>query len=215
MFDIINIILLIIVIFIFLALKSVLGRRTGNEKVFDSDLFKASSDNQNVIPLVDNQDEPEIKHSDIEQYSNELKYISKYDKEFTLDHFKQGAKKAYEMVLVAFAEENVELLQGLLSDDISGEFINSIHKRKDEGNKLEYSLIKINSLDIMKIITSGSAITIEALISTKTESVISQQTKDDKIVKHQNTKSKEIWSYHRNLSSSNPNWLVTKIHKLN
>tara|TARA_Y100000590_G_scaffold452259_1_gene595042 strand:+ start:27992 stop:28639 length:648 start_codon:yes stop_codon:yes gene_type:complete len=215
MFDIINIILLIIVVFIFLVLKSVLGKRTGNERVFESDLFKENFEDQNVIPLVDKQSESDDINSDMERYTNELKHICKYDKEFTFDHFQQGAKKAYEMVLVAFAEENIELLQGLLSDSISNEFIKSIDKRKNEKNKLEYSLIKINSLDIMKIITNGPAITIEVLISSKTESVITQNTNGDKIVKHQNIDSKEIWSYYRNLGSSNPNWLVTKIDKLN
>ncbi|MEC8447727.1 MAG: hypothetical protein VXY64_02555, partial [Pseudomonadota bacterium] len=89
MFDIINLILLIIVIFILIMLRSVLGRRTGLEKpvVIDFDEHKSKAVEKNHEDDVRNPLEINEDEKNISSFLGELKYLEKSLKGFDLKYF--------------------------------------------------------------------------------------------------------------------------------
>ena len=150
--DFINIILLIVVIFIFMVLRSVLGKRTGLEKSIVID-FK---EKKNLVPrdkIEQKAKEPEVINfsQQSQEFSDEINLLEKNIKSFSIDYFLEGATKAYEMTLIAYSEENKETLNMLLEKNIYDEFLESINMRNIKNQKLEYSLIKVNKLDIRDI----------------------------------------------------------------
>ena len=79
MFDIINLILLIIVIFILIMLRSVLGRRTGQEKpvIIDFDEPKSKAAETAQEEDVDSLIEIHEDEKNISSYLSELRYLEK------------------------------------------------------------------------------------------------------------------------------------------
>ena len=217
MFDIINLILLIIVIFILIMLRSVLGRRTGLEKPvvidFDEPKSKAAETAQEDdvhSPLKIDEDE-----KNISSYHSELKYLEKSLNGFNLEYFKEGATKAYEMILIGHSEEDHKTLNSLLGKELYEDFKASIDARKEAAQKLEYSMIKVIELQIDDIKIEKNTASIICIISAETSSTLSEFKDDEKSTKRNSAKIKEVWSFSKNLKSKNPNWMVTSISRLN
>ena len=214
MLDIINIILLIVVVFIFLVLRSVLGKRTGLEKQVIQDIKEVKQPIKKDIITNDNIDNEGLTKLE-KKFDNELKFLYKNDKQFTLEYFTEGVKKAYEMILVAYSEENTSLLKSLLSQNIYEEFNESINIRNEKFQKLEYSLIKVEDVKIQDIIINKNVVRIKVLINALNNSIISQIKDDEKVNKRNNSNVNETWSFDKNINSSDPNWKVAERDRLN
>ena len=217
MFDIINLILLIIVIFILIMLRSVLGRRTGLEKSvvinFDDKrkkvTEKAPSDDIG-IPAEMIEDE-----KNIGKYQKELKFLEKSINGFSIEYFIEGAMKAYEMTLISHSEENYDTLNSLLEKDLYDDFVRSIDVRNENSQKLEYSLIKVSELHIEDIKIDNKIVSIVCTINADINSSLSEFQEDEKVTKRNSSKTKEVWTFRKNLKTKDPNWKVQTISRLN
>jgi len=217
MFDIINLILLIIVIFILIMLRSVLGRRTGLEKSvvinFDDKrkkvTEKAPSDDIG-IPAEMIEDE-----KNIGKYQKEVKFLEKSINGFNIEYFIEGAIKAYELTLISNSEENYDTLNSLLEKDLYDDFVRSIDIRNENSQKLEYSLIKVNEFNIEDIKIDNKTVSIVCTINADINSSLSEFQEDEKVTKRNNSKTKEVWTFRKNLKTKDPNWKVQTISRLN
>jgi len=217
MFDIINLILLIIVIFILIMLRSVLGRRTGLEKSvvinFDDKrkkvTEKAPSDDIG-IPAEMIEDE-----KNIGKYQKELKFLEKSINGFSIEYFIEGAMKAYEMTLISHSEENYDTLNSLLEKDLYDDFVRSIDVRNENSQKLEYSLIKVSEFHIEDIKIDNKIVSIVCTINADINSSLSEFQEDEKVTKRNSSKTKEVWTFRKNLKTKDPNWKVQTISRLN
>ena len=88
-------------------LRSVLGRRTGLEKpvVIDFDEHKRGADLTTHEDDVSSPQEITEDEKNISSFLGELKYLEKSLNGFSLEYFKEGAIKAYEMILIGHSEE--------------------------------------------------------------------------------------------------------------
>ena len=126
------------------------------------------------------------------------------------EFFISGAKSAFEMVIKAFAAADLEALKNLLSDNIFSGFEAAINERKAEEKTIITNLISINEAKII----SASMLENTALITVK---FVSKQInyitdKEGKIIigrKDEISEITDIWTFKRELNSSNPNWLVS------
>lgn len=214
--DIINIVLLIVVIFIFMVLRSVLGKRTGLEKSIVID-FK---EKKNLVPrdkIEHKAKEPEVINfsQQSQEFSDEINLLEKNIKSFSIDYFLEGATKAYEMTLIAYSEENKETLNMLLEKNIYDEFLESINMRNIKNQKLEYSIIKVNKLDIRDIDINKNIAKIDLHIDADNEFVLTELKDEEKSINKNKAHVKEIWTFTKKLNSRNPNWKVSEISRLN
>ena len=76
-----------------------------------------------------------------------MKYLEKSLNGFSLEYFKEGAIKAYEMILIGHSEEDHKTLNSLLGKELY-DFKASIEARNEAAQKLEYSIIKVSELQI-------------------------------------------------------------------
>ncbi|MEL0184864.1 MAG: Tim44/TimA family putative adaptor protein, partial [Hyphomicrobiales bacterium] len=150
-----------------------------------------------------------------QEFSDEINLLEKNIKSFSIDYFLDGAKKAYEMTLIAYSEENKETLNMLLEKNIYDEFLESIEIRNNNNQKLEYSLIKVNKLDIRDIDINKNIAKIDLHIDADNEFVLTELKDEEKSINKNKAHVKEIWTFTKKLNSRNPNWKVSEISRLN
>ncbi|MGV1015316.1 MAG: Tim44/TimA family putative adaptor protein, partial [Methyloceanibacter sp.] len=173
-FDIYTLLFLVLAVVIFIRLRNVLGRRTGNERPpYDpytrTEAKPAGAEtNEPVVALprarasrAKGGDAPGPSLEDIEAklgphapkdspLGQSLTALMRADPGFDPGPFLDGAKAAYEMVVTAFAEGDEAALQQLLGDDVYDGFQRAIREREERGEKLESHLVGIDKADIIE-----------------------------------------------------------------
>ena len=230
--DLITLIALIVAVVAILKLRSVLGRRTSDDDARYQDRIRAeqvqnerAASNDKVVPLpnrggVDTAGPGamgETNAADVEErikelttsqnVENGLLAIARADRTFDPVQFMDGAKQAYEMIVTAFAEGNKKILKDLLSKDVYDGFDEAISGRESRGEQIDQSFVGINKADLVEAELKGG----NAQITIKFISQLISATRDrsgeilagdaQKI-----TEVTDIWSFARDVNSSNPNW---------
>jgi len=168
--DFVTIFFLVAAVLIFFQLRSVLGRRTGNEKP-PRDLY-GSADPANsqtapdvgkvvTLPRRDGTDE-EDRFAAIDAFTpagaplnDSLREVNKADPSFNPKEFFNGARMAYEMIVMAFADGARKLLKNLLSREVYEGFDAAISERESKGEVVRSSFVGIEKADIVSAISSG------------------------------------------------------------
>ena len=192
-FEYIDIILLAMIVgFIFLRLRGLLGKRTGFEG-------KPTPQFQEILKNID----PKI--------NSEQKDI--FDKE-AQDEFLKGAKIAYETIVSDFSDDDNKLTKSksLLSEKVQDQFNQALKERSERGHYAEITFIGVNSANIKehKKINSILKVTVDFVA----EVITCIKDKEKKIVSGNPDKIKKIydtWVFSRDTKSNNPNWKLVDI----
>jgi predicted lipid-binding transport protein (Tim44 family) len=225
--------------FILLRLRSVLGRRTGNEKQApnpyssqdqsrdkkgEKEGDQNNSQDDNVIQLPNRGDET-IGLSDEEltqlwaddsPVGAGLTQVKIADHSFDPAGFVDGSRMAYEMIVDAFAKADRDTLGTLLSDEVYENFDTAISAREAEGHTLETSIADIQSVDIVEARMTGSIAEITVKVVAETVSATKDQ--DGEIVDGSGVHSRvltDIWTFARDTRSQDPNWLLIETRSQN
>ncbi len=218
--DLITLFFLVAAVLIFLQLRSVLGRRTGNEKPpFDPysprDVMKNPTDDGKVVtlPRRDAQDD-EQRYADIDavakpetQLNTALRDLLKSDSSFSPREFLNGAKMAYEMIVMAFADGDRKTLKGLLSKEVFEGFDAAITEREARGEVVKSTFVGIDKADMTHALVKGT----EAQVTVRIVSQLISATFDKAgalIDGDQETVAEvtDIWTFARDTRSRDPNW---------
>ena len=181
-----------IVGFIFLRLRGVLGKRTGFEG-------KTTPQFQEILKNIDPQ--VNINQKDI------------FDKE-AQNEFLKGAGIAYETIITDFSDDDNKLTKSksLLSEKIQNQFNQALKERSERGHYAEITFIGLNSADIKehKKINSILKVTVDFVA----EVITCIKDKEKKIVSGDPERIKKIydtWVFSRDTKSNNPNWQLVDI----
>jgi predicted lipid-binding transport protein (Tim44 family) len=224
-FDIYTIIFLALAVFIFLRLRSVLGQRTGRERP-PYDPYSArdtvrGATNDNVVTLpgrtaesaqksVETADPAERWKGIAEEGSavaRGLDAIVREDPSFDAKHFITGARAAYEMIVLAFAEGDRRALKNLLSRDVYEGFEAAIREREGRGETVETRFVAISKSDI-----TGAELRVRtAHITVRFVSQLISVTRDKSgnVIDgspERVTDVTDVWTFARDVSSRDPNW---------
>jgi len=222
-FQFLDIILLAAVAgFIFLRLRSVLGRRMGHEQSPPEEQNQPtvkddkSVDNEdNVVALDGTAKEGFESPFAGTELSRTLTQIRQIDKSFDQTTFASGAQAAYEAIVVAFARGDRETLKELLADDVYENFDTSIQDREDQEFDMSTDIVSIHSADIIDATLEHK----EAEVTVKFDAEMISMTKDEDGVvvagDPQPHRVQELWTFARNLKSRNPNWLLITTRSAN
>ena len=192
-FEYIDIILLAMIVgFIFLRLRGVLGKRTGFEG-------KPPPQFQEILKNID----PQLKKKQKENFDKEAQ-----------DEFLKGAKIAYETIITDFSDDDNKLTKSkpLLSKKIHDQFNEALKERGKKGHFAEITFIGVNSADIKehKNIDSVLKVTVDFVA----EVITCIKDKEKKIISGNPEKIKKIydtWIFSRDTRSNNPNWQLVDI----
>ncbi|MGO9673378.1 MAG: Tim44/TimA family putative adaptor protein [Methylocella sp.] len=226
-FDLTTIIFAFLAAFVVWKLRSILGTRTGEEKPPRNPFLngpqgsaRAGASDAKVIPLpgaANANVAPSAPAAPAERWrpyaepgskvSAGLDAIAAADPSFAVQPFLDGAKSAYEMIVVSFADGDRPVLQNLLAKDVYDSFAAALAEREKRGEKVETSFVAIDNAAIAdagmrgrfaEIVLRFSAQMINATRDS-TGAVIDGSA--DKVVEVN-----DAWSFARDVSSRDPNW---------
>lgn len=225
--DIYTIIFLALAVFIFLRLRNVLGQRTGNERPpFDRaaarDMIPGKQDtnvvsmpgrvidqpaaapNADVVP-------PSDRWKGIAEPDSALEHglnaVATHDSTFDANHFLAGAKSAYEMIVLAFANGDRRSLRDLLSNDVYESFEAAIKDRERNELKVETRFVAIEKAELISAELRDRAAQLTVRFVSQIISVTRDKTgavvdgNPDKV-----TDVTDVWTFARDVSSRDPNW---------
>ncbi len=223
--DIYTIIFLALAVFIFLRLRSVLGQRTGSERPpYDRttrEVLRGTQDN-NVVPVpgtVINQSSsaPTADVTSSDRWKNlaepgtplasGLDAIATQDSSFDPGHFLSGARNAYEMIVLAFANGDRRTLKDLLSSDVYESFDAAIKDRERLEQKTETRFVSIDKVELIGAELRDGAEQLTVRFISQMISVTRDKT--GAIVDGNPEKISDItdvWTFARDISSRDPNW---------
>lgn len=127
-----------------------------------------------------------------------LEEIYHADKSFSPRGFLQGARAAYELIVEAFADGNRGELRPMLDDDVYEAWDAAIARREADGSQ-PWRLLRIKRADIESAELDGDI----ARVTVRYEAELG----DGERVKT----AREIWTFMRNVTSSDPNWLLDDV----
>ena len=133
--------------------------------------------------------------------------IVRADATFEPDSFLKGARAAYEIIVTAFAEGNRKTLKGLLSRDVYEGFAGAIGDRESRGEQVDQSFVGIKAADIVEAELKNAM----AQVTVKFVSELISATRDrgGEVIAGDPKRIKEvtdIWTFAREVASSDPNW---------
>lgn len=221
-FDFGTIFFLVAAVVIFYQLRNVLGRRTGHERrPFDPyssrDRAEASdepADNIVALPKKKSGDEAESRYGDIDKVAKSgtavnkgLRAIKDADASFGPKTFLEGAKMAYEMIVMAYADGDRKTLKNLLSKEVYDGFVEAIAGREQRDEKVQSSFVGISKADIVGAeMKDGEAHVTIRLVSELISATLDKSGTvidgDPETV----AEVKDVWTFARDTRSRDPNW---------
>lgn len=207
----------LVALFIGLRLRSVLGRRTGNER--PPPQFGAPGTGNgasNVTPLRPGAEArgngPIIDVGPVppsDPVAAGFASIRSIDPAITADGFLSGAGAAFGMILQAFARGEEATLRPLLAEDVFQNFANVIRARREAGETCENRLVRIVSADLVEAGMAGrnARITVrfvsQQIIVVKNAQGAVVEGDPDKTVQLT-----DLWTFERDPRSRDPNWAL-------
>src|SRR5436190_2558679 len=225
-FDIYTIIFLALAVFIFLRLRSVLGQRTGRERP-PYDPYSArdavrGATNDKVVklpgrPATEAAQRPLDTAEPAERWkgiaepgtavAGGLDTVAREDKTFDAKHFVTGARAAYEMIVLAYAQGDRRALKNLLSREVYEGFEAAIRERETKGETVETKFVAIDKSDITGAELRGRMAQVTLRFVSQLISVT--RDKSGNVIEgnaEKVTDVTDVWTFARDLSSRDPNW---------
>ena len=204
-----------IALFLILRLRSVLGTRDGFEKKpqIDPKTISSRADGRNLEVI----EGGAIDH-DIADFIDEkgesglaLAAMKAIELNFSVAAFAQGARQAYEMLVMAFEHGDLVTLQKYLSPEVYESFAAIIETRRKNNWTVEASFVGIREVKVtaaeMDKQSREADITVRfvaELTSVVRDAVANVIEGDAKAIKRQ----KDVWTFSRVMGSSDPNWVL-------
>lgn len=207
----------LIAAFLVLRLRSVLGRRTGNER--RRELFArraapvADKPGTERVTSLDGAERPAtlaaIVQTPGDAVAEGLNRIRHADSGFDPQQFLAGARAAFEMIVTAFANGDKAGLQPLLSDEVYRPFAQTIDERLAAKETVETRDLKLDDAEIVEAEMAGR--TARVTVKMVSHQLTVTRAMDGSIVdgdpEHPVEKT-DYWTFARDTRSSDPNWML-------
>ena len=210
--------------FIILRLRSVLGRRSGHEPTAEpraDDAFARNPDNVVPLPTPASRRSRESVLLDIEPaYQGTpleagLVQIKMADPHFSAASFLEGAAKAFEMIVAAYAKNDTDTLRPLLSPDVYGRFAAAVQDREDRHETMETELVVLKPPKMEAVDMRDNRAFIDVRFQSEQVNIVKD--KDGTVVdgdrEHVDSVT-DVWTFSRDLSVGDPNWILVATRSL-
>lgn len=229
-FDPLTVVFIGLALFVAWRLRSVLGQKTGHEKPPEP-IFKPRNAEKtgadNVVPLPSSRtpreapktinpqlEETAPRWGNIVEPDSSLSLgfddIAKIESTFDARDFVEGAKYAYEMIVVAFAKGDRAPLKDLLTKDVFESFNTVIKEREAAKHTALCTFVGIDKVVIEDVQVKGKDAKIRVRIQSKL--ITATKDKDGTVIDgNPDTVSHvtDTWTFSRTLGSKDPTWLLS------
>lgn len=205
------IVLAAIAIFLILRLRDVLGTREGFEKpvVTRDDTSKAS--NRDRFEVIEGGPDNDI-FDHVEEGSDEagaLVAMKAVEPSFSVGEFLNGARGAYEMILMSFEAGDLAKIKPFLADEVYESFAEVVEAREKQGLQIDANFVGLRELKLVE--AEFDEDTKEAEITVRYVGELTSVVRDKagEIVEgnpQEIKRQKDVWTFAREMGSNNPNW---------
>lgn len=190
------IILAAVAVFVISRLYSVLGQKTGAEPPahrLREAVARASDIDDSELSR------PPVRAAFTGPAAAGLETIAAADPGFSPDDFTRGSRKAYELIVAAFADGDRDTLKTLVDEDVFEAYSDAIAQRQAAGTEP----LRLNRMKTARIVEAAVADDGFARVSVAFEAELTDG---------ENLRTaKEIWTFKRAVKSDNPNWLLDAV----
>jgi predicted lipid-binding transport protein (Tim44 family) len=205
--------------FIAFRLRGVLGRKTGHERPRVDPISQrtAARNTDNVVPLPERvpapppAEEPVAADAQDGTVKSGVAAIRRADPGFDPDHFLQGARGAFGMIVEAYAKDDKAALRPLLADEVFAQFASAIDTRQQAGHVLSTELVA----------TRGAELAAAALVGTRARVTVRFTSEQINVTRDASGEIVEgdprqietiidVWTFERDTRSRDPNWQLVE-----
>lgn len=200
-----------IAVFLILRLKNVLGTREGFEKPPLSQ--QAPAKKRPEFEVIEGGPDLDITdHVDADSsLARDLASMKRIEPSFSVTEFVQGARGAYEMIVMGFERGNLDDIQPFLAEDVFETFVDVVAAREDKGLIIEAEFGGVREVIIWDVdfdkdtnlgeITMRFVAELTSVVRDKGGDIVEG---DESALKKQ----KDTWTFARTMGSDDPNWLL-------
>jgi predicted lipid-binding transport protein (Tim44 family) len=206
------VILALVALFVGLRLYSVLGERTGHEQ---QPILKPADPDARVEQKVSQPPPTPVAPAESSDLSfvptagPGVRAILAADPSFDVARFLEGSRAAYRLILESFWKGELDALRAHVDDHVFETFAAAVEQRKKDGLTLDNRLVTIDQA----VISEASAERGVAIVTVRFEADIAAVTRDSegKVVAgslSDAVQTRDLWTFRRDISSRDPNWLL-------
>ncbi|AXI56602.1 preprotein translocase subunit Tim44 [Sulfitobacter sp. JL08] len=199
-----------IAVFLILRLKNVLGTREGFEEPPVPKGGTETGARRDFEVIEGGPDRDIIDHvpedSDAAAALAEMKRI---EPSFGVSDFLQGARSAYEMILMGYERGDLSAIQPFLAEDVFEIFVDGVSAREDQGLTIEAEFVGVRELTLTDATLDPETNMAELTIRFVGELTSVVRDKGGDIVEGSPTKvkrQKDNWTFARVMGTDDPNW---------
>lgn len=198
-----------IAIFLILRLRSVLGTRDGFEKP-RQELPGKSAKGPDLSVIEGGVDRDIADHvPEKSKMADMLARMKQVEPSFSVTEFLGGARGAYEMILMAFENSDMDQVRQFLSEDVGRAFGSVIKARKDKGLTIEAHFVGVREVNLNDVDFNEETGEAELAVKFIGELTSVVRDKAGEIVEgkpDEVKRQRDIWTFARIMGSNNPNW---------
>ncbi len=225
-FDVTTLIFLALAVFVIWRLRSVLGQKTGTERSpfrpvernsAEPPAGRKEGDNVVRLPGADRAQSAAAPAAPARDWrgiaqpgsavANGLEQVIQAEPNFDPSAFVEGAKKAYEAIVVAFNKGDRKTLRTLLSREVAEGFERAIGEREQRNETAETTFVSIDKADIVAVDVKNrvAQITVRFLSNL----ITATRNAEGKVIDGSAeavVEVPDVWTFSRNLGNRDPNW---------
>lgn len=198
-----------IAVFLILRLRSVLGTREGFEK--PPAPAPSAKQNRPEFEVIEGGPDRDITDHVPEDsaMAQDLAAMKRIEPSFSVTDFVQGARGAYEMIIMGFERGELNEIQPFLAEDVYEAFVDGVAAREDQGLIVEAEFIGVREIGIQAVRFDKD--TNLAEISMRFVGELTSVVRDSAgdVVEGSPTevkRQKDTWTFARTMGSDDPNW---------
>lgn len=200
-----------IAIFLILKLRSVLGTREGFEKPPLTNPDEAKQSARRGFEVI----EGGLDHDIIDHVAADsaaakaLAAMKAAEPSFSVGEFLNGARGAYEMILMAFEKGDLEQIRPFLAPEVFDSFAEVVQQRQAEGLTIESSFMGIREIALHEATFDRNTREGEIVVRFVGELVSAVRNKAGEIIEGSATeinRQRDVWTFARRMGMDDPNW---------
>lgn len=202
-----------IAVFLILKLRSVLGTREGFEKPPLQPEAPVADTRAGKFEVIDGGPDHDILDHVAEDSSaaKALAAMKRAEPSFSVNTFLQGARGAYEMILMAFERGDIAAIKPFLAPEVHDSFAQAIVDREAQGLTVEASFVGLRELVLQDATFNPSTSVGEVTVRFGGELTTVVRNRAGEIVEGSTSEIKrqrDSWTFARTMGSADPNWLL-------
>lgn len=201
-----------IAVFLIIKLKSVLGTREGFEKPPEqAPQADKASEKRHTFEVIEGGPDRDITDH-VKEGSTAAKALATMkgaEPSFSVSEFLQGARGAYEMILMGFERGDLNAIKPFLSDEVFETFTDVVAAREDQGLTIDATFIGVREITLTKAKFLKTKSRGEVTVKFVGELTSVVRDKEGEIVEgkaNEVKKQKDVWTFARSMGSNDPNW---------